>query len=167
MFMEEFGPLIRRHYRRKLGRVMRRVVDSQDLLSTITRRLDRRVLSGGLRLTEPNQLWALIYRIGDTALVDRVHLTERLARLESADTEVGTLLRRKVLDSGQDEQSFASGIDSILSSLETDDDRTLLVLWMHEKNFVQIGEQLGISPATARKRWERMRGVLRDRLEAR
>src|SRR5688572_28295557 len=51
--------LLRRRYRHKLGSALRRIVDSEDLVSTVSRRLDAYVLSGRVRAVTLQQLWAL------------------------------------------------------------------------------------------------------------
>ena len=51
VFVTRYGSRIRRRIRGKLSRAMRRIFDSQDILSTLGRRLDSFVHSGGVQAT--------------------------------------------------------------------------------------------------------------------
>ncbi|HZW08583.1 MAG TPA: ECF-type sigma factor [Phycisphaerales bacterium] len=162
-FVSRYGPLIRAHYRRRIGRSMQRLVDSQDLLSTIARRLCQRVSNRRIRAVDRRQLWAMVYRIGDGALVDRVRVLARLRSLEADSSEFVHMLRER-LDRPEDVAgaAFAEELAAMLASLETEIDRRLLVMWLHGTALGDAGAEFGLSAAATRKRWERIRGHLRQ-----
>lgn len=165
-FLERYGPLVRAHYRRKIGRSMRRLVDSQDLLSTIARRLCQRVKAKRVLATDDRQLWALVYRIGDDALIDRVRIISRLRELESAGSPFVQALRQRLdrPERGSDAE-FSEELGAIIESVASPSDRELLVRWLHGETLSQAGEALGLSAPATRKRWQRLREEIRNTLE--
>jgi DNA-directed RNA polymerase specialized sigma24 family protein len=164
-FVHRYGPVIRAHYRRRIGRSMQRLVDSQDLLSTIARRLCQRVSSRRVRASDRHQLWTLVFRIGDGALVDRIRILSRLRSLEG-DSEFVHLLRGRLDRPGDSSgNEFAEELAGMLDSLHTETDKTLLVMWLHGMPLAEAGAEFGLTPPAARKRWERIRHALRARLE--
>jgi DNA-directed RNA polymerase specialized sigma24 family protein len=165
-FVVRYGPVIRAHYRRRIGRSMQRLVDSQDLLSTIARRLCQRVSNRRVQASDRQQFWALVFRIGDGALVDRMRIVSRLRSLE-ADTSPFVHMLRERLDRPEDQSgaAFAEELSRMLESLPTDVDRHLLMMWLHGVPSSEAGADFGLSAPAARKRWERIRHVLRRQFE--
>ncbi|HVZ93296.1 MAG TPA: hypothetical protein VG797_02185, partial [Phycisphaerales bacterium] len=86
-FMDRFGPRIKARIRVGLSRGMRRVFDSQDLLSTVSRRLDAMVRSGSLRAANEQQLWSLVFTIAEHSLAEKGRIIRRLKRVEGPDSE--------------------------------------------------------------------------------
>ncbi|MFG0260604.1 MAG: ECF-type sigma factor [Phycisphaerales bacterium JB041] len=164
-FVSRYGPIIRSHFRRKIGASMHRLVDSQDLLSTISRRLCQRVQNGRVRAEDDQQLWALVYRIGNDALIDRVKIVSRLRSLESEGSPFVRGMRDRLDQGGVDSpQEFAEELHRMLGLLSTSADRELLVQWLHGKSLADAGASLGMNAAMARKRWQRIRETLQDAL---
>lgn len=166
-FVSRYGPVIRAHYRRRIGRSMQRLVDSQDLLSTIARRLCQRVSARRVRAADRRELWALVLRIGNGAMVDRIRIVSRLRELEAGSSEFVHGLRAR-LDREDDPSGavFAQELSRMLESLPSSTDRTLLLMWLHGTPLAQAGAEFGLTAAAARKRWERIRATLRRTLEA-
>jgi hypothetical protein len=71
-FLAAPGPAIRARVRHKLGRRVRRVFDSEDILSTVSRRLDGLVADRRLEASEARQMWALIQSIARHATWEKV-----------------------------------------------------------------------------------------------
>lgn len=164
-FVTRYGPIIRSHFRRKIGASMNRLVDSQDLLSTISRRLCQRVQNGRVSAEDDQQLWALVYRIGNDALIDRVKIVSRLRALESEGSPFVRGMRDRLDQSGVGSpQEFAEELHRMLGLLSTSADRELLVQWLHGKTLADAGASLGMNAAMARKRWQRIRETLQDAL---
>ncbi|MCL4740711.1 MAG: hypothetical protein KJZ54_00750 [Phycisphaerales bacterium] len=154
---------IKRRYRARLPGPARRWLDPDDLVSIIGLHLDAYVLSGRLAVANEAQLWSLVFRIGDRVLA-------RLSR--QADLE------RRVVGAGVG--PTASGCPArnprptlrhftaarrpaeTLRSIRRDEDRELLRLRLAGVPFDIIADQLGVSPAAARKRWQRLIATLRS-----
>ncbi len=165
-FLTEYGPVVRAHFRRKIGPGMQRLVDSQDLLSTILRRLCQRVGGAGIRAENHRQFWALVYRIGNDALVDRIQVVSRLREMQTQGSDFARFMAERLVSSGpQAEHEFTEQLALILERIESSVDRELLVLWLHGRSLSDAGEALGLSPAGARKRWQRLRETIRASLE--
>lgn len=161
-FLDRYGDLLRAHYRRKIGRSMRRLVDSQDLLSTIARRLCMRVKASKIRAVNTKQLWALIYRIGDGALVDRVRIIERLRSLEEVNSPfVNDLRQRLDREDTNTDADFADELNQMCQALHTDADRYILVQWLNGEPLADIAEELDMKAPMIRKRWQRIRETIR------
>lgn len=165
--MQRYGPILRRRFRHKLGRSLRRLFDSQELSSTVARRFDQFVRSGKVRAETPGQLVALLEQIANNALARKIRVMEHLRRVESAeDSPLASALLdrlRTADESGPEEAELA--IDRLLRSLESPEEREMLSLWLGGASHGVIAAHLDITPAAARKRWERLRHRLRELIE--
>lgn len=165
-FIERYGPMVRRRVRGKLGESMRRMFDSQDILSTVSRRLDRYAAAGKIRATSEPELWKLVLRMVDSAMVDKFRLVRRLRRAEGDDPELSRLLlRRFESPSPEDEEAAERSLDRAFASLGQTDDRQFLSLWLRGHRHATIAGVLGISPEAARQRWLVIRDLLRAEFE--
>src|SRR5262245_42454435 len=73
-FVARFAPNIRRRIRGKMNPAMRRLFDSQEILSTLVRRLDEFVGAGQLNAESIPQLWSLLFRIADNSLIEKARV---------------------------------------------------------------------------------------------
>ena len=163
-FVTKYGPRIRRRVRARMNPSMRRIFDSEELLSTMARRLDQFVHEG--RMTAENQarLWALVNRIGDNAVVDRYRLMKRLDSIEAADGPAAATIRRRQ-ESSPDDSSSPIAIDEVLDWIVDPRDRQILMLWLHDVPLTTIAECLKMTATAVRKRWQGVREHLRERLD--
>lgn len=164
-FVDRYGSRIRRRVRAKLSPSMRRIFDSQEMLSTLARRLDQFVRDR--RMTADNQarLWALVGRISDNALIDKARLFKRISALESPDGPAQ--YERGLAFTASDpstpvEQTVQ--LDQLVAWISDDRDKQILTLWLHDVSLGTIAEYLQMSPAAVRKRWQLIRERLRERL---
>lgn len=161
-FLTQNEELIRRRYRQKMGRAMRRLCDSQELVSTIARRFDKMVSDGEVRAASERQLWALIFSIGDHALADKGRILRHLERVEGPDSDVAREWRLRFARAERSTPDGMEGeLDSMLRALDEPIDRQILTMWLMGIEFSMIASELSMEPATARKRWERIRTRLR------
>lgn len=85
-FVLRYGALIRLRVRERLGPSVRRVFDSEDLLSTLVRRMDSLIERGAVRAESPAQLWELLTSIMVQAASEyarRAMMEERRAPLSA------------------------------------------------------------------------------------
>lgn len=165
-FISAYGPLIRRRVGGKMDGKFRRLFDSQELLSTVGRRLDRYVLSGRIRAETTLQLFILVFRMADAAMVDKARIMRRVDLTESEDSPFACALRRRILDAERSGPDGAENqIDAAFRSLPNALDREILALWLHGKQHIVIAGEVGLTPDAVRKRWQAIREKLRVHLE--
>lgn len=163
-FVLQNQALIRRRYRHKVGSALRRLIDSEDLVATLSRRLDAYILSGRLQAVTLDQLWALIHRIVENSVSDKGRLLQRLRRAEAEDISLATAIGDRIecqAEAGEDGQLWA-----LLESVHAPVDREIVSLWLADVPLKVIAQQLGMTEENARKRWQRIRKALRERLTA-
>lgn len=168
LFVEAYGPFVRRRVRGKLGPSMRRLFDSQEILSTLSRRLDRYVRSGRLQASTEPQLWALVFKMVDAALIDKVRIIRRLRHAEGEDSEFARTWLSRIDRAGRIPAQEGDGveleIDAALRLLPSAVDRQILSLWLMGNSHRVIGGYLGISADATRQRWQAIRERLRAAL---
>lgn len=166
-FITRYGPQIRRRIRGKLNQSMRRLFDSQEILSTVSRRLDLYILQGKLDVDAIEQLWKLVFRIADHALIEKARLYRRLQSVEGSDSAIAHALLWRLRDAELSETEGAEiEIDATLRLLENTMDRQILSMWLTGMSHAAIGRELGRSTEFVRKRWQRVKDTLRSELES-
>ena|GEM_PF-998158 len=170
-FVMRYGPRIRRRVRARLNPSMRRIFDSEELLSTMARRLDQFVKDGKLTAENQARLWALINRIGDNAVIDRYRLMKRLDEIESPTGKFALRLRSHQADAtaaadavDDPEQTTPLPIADVMQWVIDPRDRQILMLWLHDVPLATIAECMSMNAPAVRKRWQTIRERLRDRL---
>lgn len=150
-----YGPLLRQRIRSKLGKGVRALFDSEDILATVARRLDAALVMGTVRINDAEHLLALVQRMMRSAVVDKARIVKRLRAADGHDAEWSSRLLTQMCVTSPDLD--ADGLDRLTSRLEHRDDRLQLWLWLRGESHETIAHELGITPAAARKRWERLR----------
>lgn len=165
-FISSNAPLIRRRFRHKLGRAMRRVFDSQELISTVSRRLDRLVKQGMVRAVNERQLWSLVFDIAEHAVIDKSRTLKRLEKVEAQDSPFAEMLRSCLLQEHDAVPKDAVELGDLFESLADPVDREILAMWLNGTSHLVVAQLLDIPHATVRKRWERIKDKCRNRLES-
>lgn len=165
-FVTVYGPLVRRRVRGKLNPGMRRLFDSQEILSTLSRRLDRYVRSGRVEASTEPQLWALVFKMVDAALVDKVRIIRRLRHVEAEDSPFARTFLTRLDEAGKHgDEGVALEIDAALRLLPNATDRQIVSLWLMGNSHRVIADYVGISHDATRKRWQSIRERLKSLLE--
>jgi RNA polymerase sigma factor (sigma-70 family) len=165
-FISSNAPLIRRRFRHKLGRAMRRVFDSQELISTVSRRLDRLVKQGMVRAVNERQLWSLVFDIAEHAVIDKSRTLKRLEKVEAQDSPFAEILRTCLLKDQDAQPTETVELGDLFESLPDPVDREILAMWLNGTSHLVVGQLLDIPHATVRKRWERIKDKCRSRIES-
>lgn len=165
-FIRRYGPRLRRRIRSRLGPRMRRVFDSQDILSTLSRRLDGFVARGGLRVQSENQLWAFVLRMAENATIDKQRVLRRLQAVEGEDSPVASELARRIERGGHADDDAGAGIEieRALALLDDPIDKEILSMWVAGHPHTVTAESVGLTAAAVRKRWQMIRARLREGL---
>ncbi len=164
-FIQRFGARIRRRVRPKLGLSVRRLFDSEDILSTVSRRLDAFVAGGQVAAKTENELWALVFRITARALLDKVRVCRRL-RLAGDDDGAFASAMLERFSGSRDDTTFDLELERVFRLLDDETDRQILAMWLHDTPSREVSALLGIPEGTVRWRWARVRGALREQLQA-
>ena len=163
LFVSRYGPRIRRRIRGKLGPGMRRIFDSQDILSSVGRRLDAFIHGRKLTANNEQELWGLVHRIASRVLIDKARIFYQLEEVEREDSAFAYMLAGRLR---QADRSSNSGIeielDQVFEFVGDQTDCTILFHWLEGKDYAAIAEIVHLTPAYVRKRWERLKARLRE-----
>ena len=164
VFITQYNTRIRRRIRGKLNPSMRRVFDSQDILSTLGRRLDQYVQSGNLQASSENQLWALIYRMATNAVIDKSRMYRRLQKVEGFDGVFAQELMMRCRHADRRTRDGAEiEIEKAMSTLTNDIDREILTQWLIGLKLSEIAKSIDLAHTAVRKRWQKIRELLQTR----
>ena len=163
-FITTYGSKIRRRVRRKLSQPMRRVFDSQEILSTIGRRLDLYVHGQRLKSTEASQFWALIFKMADRAVIDKQRIFDRLQSVDHCDSDFAKMLCARLVKADENNM-LEIEVEEITDALDDPQDQQILTLWLQNKTSTEIAAALGRKRDDIRKRWSRIRDLLKNKLE--
>jgi RNA polymerase sigma factor (sigma-70 family) len=165
-FLSRYGPLIRRRVRGKLRASVRRLYDSQDILSTLSRRLDAYVRNGKFQARSEDEFWGMIFKVAQNSMAEKARLVDALETKEGEDSDFATWMLGRLNSPPESENAPGSSLDldDMLDVLQTDEDRTIVRLWATGSNHVQIAAHLGLSETAIRQRWSRIRLVLQEGL---
>jgi DNA-directed RNA polymerase specialized sigma24 family protein len=161
-FISRYGPRIRRRVRGKLSPAMRRLFDSQEILATVARRLDKMVAAGRLQAVSDGQVWSLVFTIADRSLIEKARMFRTLQAREGEDSPLATSMLSRLRRAEREPDGPEMEVERALQSLGDRLDRQILGLWLMGKGATSIAAVVDMEPATVRKRWERIRGQLRD-----
>jgi DNA-directed RNA polymerase specialized sigma24 family protein len=163
-FFDRYESRIRRRIRGKLNPPMRRLFDSQEIFSTLGRRLCMYVQAGKLGATNQQQLWALLTRMANNAVIDKSRVFRRLRDMEGEDSVFaqGMLAQLQRAERHSD-QGVEVEISEALNLFTDSDDRQILSLWLIGKPHSQIAFLVQLPADTVRKRWQKIREKLQDR----
>lgn len=159
-FVVRYGDLIRLRIRDKIGPRLRRVLDSEDVLSTVTRRLDGLVRDGAIRAGTNAEFWSLISAIANHAVSENIRALKRECNTVEGWPEASDQPDKSVpVDDPTEEQR---ALADIVESLHDETDRRVLWMRLHDHPHETIASEIGASPAAVRMRWSRIRKALRQ-----
>lgn len=152
---------IRAIARRKLTLATRSVHDSEDVFSSVLRRLDTLAADGKLRPRSENDLWGLVVVIARNCAVSKTRMIERA---KSILTDDGPLAYEIVtrLDACVCDEEATVLLRRMMAALSDSRDRQILDLQFRGANHAAIAAFFGISPEASRQRW----GTVRRKLSA-
>jgi DNA-directed RNA polymerase specialized sigma24 family protein len=163
-FMTRYASRIQRRIRGKLSPAMRRIYDSQDILSTVSRRLDVYVRAGKLEALSADQFWALVLRMANNAVVDKARVFRRLEHIEGSDGPLARQIRQRLNDAeARRRDGAAIEIERAMRLFDDPIDRDILSSWLMGTPHSVTADAIGLSAAAVRKRWQGIRGRLQER----
>ncbi len=164
-FIDRYGSRIRRRMRDKLGVSMRRVFDSQDLLSTLSRRMDEMVTTGRIRAANDSQLWSLVMSVASHAISENARLVSKLKTIDSPTAlDDNPVSDEKFLELVAGDIDARVELQDVFERLQDDVDRHILWMWLMEAPHKRIAAELDMTPSSVRMRWHRITSRLRSSL---
>lgn len=153
---------IRAIARRKLTRSTRSVFDSEDILSSVLRRLDGMAQRGRLQPRNEDELWALVAAIARNTALSKTQLIERVrARVSEDGPYAQEVLRR--LNACADDDEATLLVHRMMHTLKQGPDRQILAMMLRGASHRAIAAFLGTTEAASRQRWKRIRDELCER----
>ncbi|TVQ59449.1 MAG: sigma-70 family RNA polymerase sigma factor [Phycisphaerales bacterium] len=162
-FVTRYESRIRRRIRGKLGPAMRRLFDSQDILSTLGRRLDRFVRAERVEARTPDELWSLIMGMANNAVVDKARVYRRLRRVERDDAGFADLMLTRLNEGERARRDPEIDLEAAFDALKSEVDRQILTMWLTGSRHAHIANSVGLSPDAVRQRWQTIKSHLRER----
>ena len=157
-FLRRNHDVLRQRIRRRIRRVGRRLFDSQEILSTVVRRLDRMVSLGTVQALNPAALMGLLVQIAERSVVDKARVVDRIRRVEGEDSALADEMRKRLSegdragpDAGEDV------IAQVFEGLGGPREREILALWLRGCPLRSIAEQMGTQADTMRQQWAKIR----------
>lgn len=145
--------------RRRLTLNTRSVFDSEDVFSSVVRRLDGLAAEGELRPQSEAELWALAKQIAMNTAVSKTRLIERARALLTDDGplayEVGRRLNACL---GDDDAGVL--VHKMYEALENSAERQIFGLMLRGASHRAVSQLLGISEDACRQRWMTIRRKL-------
>lgn len=161
IFITRYGSRLRRRIRGKLSSSMRRVFDSQDILSTVGRMLDVYVRDGKMEAASELQLWSLVLRMADNAVINKAKLFGRLEKVEEEDGPFAReVLRRLHEAESRIREGAMVEIERAIDLFKDNVDRQVLTLWLVGRPLGEIAELLDLTSQAVRKRWQTIKSIL-------
>lgn len=163
-FVLRYGALIKRRARSRLRNRTRRLFDSQDILSTVGRRLDTIVRERRVTARTGDQFWSLVNKVMNTSLIEKARVVEALREKEGAESSFASEMLSELerLERSPRSEGFEFAFDDMLALLESDEDRTIVSLWASGVTYREIAEHLGCQETRVRQRFYRACAKLRD-----
>ncbi|RMD62037.1 MAG: hypothetical protein D6824_07285 [Planctomycetota bacterium] len=166
-FLMVNSELIRRRVRGRLGPALRRIFESEDIVSTVGRRLDEYIRKGEPSVRTEGELLGLILRMAFNAVVDKGRICNRLQRVEQGEEVFASQMLRQLQNDAAPPTSASaeSVVNRALETLDDEIDCRILWMWLMDRRLQDIAETLNMTAPAVRMRWARIKEKLRPMLE--
>lgn len=152
---------LRDQFRYRIGPELRRLMDSEDLVSSVARRLDHAVSAGRATFANEAEMWGFLRTLADRVLADRTRELARLRRAESeatrGDPPGGATPSTDRPVPGVDSENIETRAFGLLRS---EAERRVLTLWLRGMSLSAIATDIGVPAPTVRQQWLRVRNRL-------
>lgn len=152
--------LLRRIHAR-IGGSTRKITDTEDILSTVARRLDRLIADGRLEAGNERQLFALIHAITDRTLLEKHRMATRAQKRETTSVVGRRVEEAKGSGDGRIEPR---ALEKIVGMVTDPIDRQILDGKARGWSYGTLALELGISEDSVRQRWSRLRRKVQEAL---
>lgn len=153
---------IRAIARRKLTAATRSTFDSEDVMASVLRRMDKLAMEGVLRPRSEGELWSLIQTIASNTAVSKTRLIERARILLTEDGSYAYEFLSRLNRCNTDDEAQLLVL-RIAGALTGDRDRQIFLARIRGASHHAIAGILKISEAACRQSWMR---ICRDLFDA-
>lgn len=151
---------IRRIARAKLTLATRTAFDSEDVMSSVLRRVDQLAANGTLRPANEAELWALIKTIASNTAVSKTRLIERARILLTEDGEYAYILVRRLQACATDDEAQLLVL-RMAGLLKNERARQVFLLRVRGVSHAAVAAALESSEGACRQNWMQMCRELR------
>ena len=147
---------------RLIGNDARRVTDTEDVLSTTLRRVDRAIAQGTFEAQSDAQFFAFVHGVIERSILEKARDSRRLTHRELIAE------RLKAISTVQNKESrtfTAEQTEHIGRAIKDPVDREIVLLRGRGIKFAVIAETMGMTPFAVRKRWSRIRLTVQQYIE--
>jgi hypothetical protein len=155
-FLLERADEIRAVARRKLTNVARSSFDSEDVLSSVVRRMDKLFHDGRLQVATRDELWRLVQAVTSNRAVSFTRLRERMKQLGAEGGAYEQHLANVFSTCESDDEAILT-LYQVAARLAQPADRQLFLLRARGANHRAAAAVLGTSEEAARQRWASVR----------
>lgn len=149
------------------GRVSRKLrqagvdgIDTEDVLSSVLRRIDMALLRGVLRTEDNREFWAYVVAVTNNVTLNKLRTARvRLIGVPTRGDEPRRLASRFAGCSDNDEA--AELLHDMIMSLRSDTDRELVFWKLSGTSYIAISAATGRSPEALRSQWAKICRQLR------
>ncbi len=147
---------------RLIGNDARRVTDTEDVLSTTLRRVDRAIIQGTFEAQSDAQFFAFVHRVIERSILEKARASRRLTHREL----LAERLKAITTVHKQESRIFsAEKTEQIGKAIKDPIDREIVLLRGRGIKFAMIAETMGMTPFAVRKRWSRIRMTVQQYIE--
>ena len=103
--------------------------------------------------------------MAENAIVDKARVFRRLRRVEDEDSPFAHHLSRRLRQASRAQKAGVEiELGRVLEHVPDPVDREILSLWLVGTDHAAIADHLELAAPTVRKRWQRIRAALQERL---
>lgn len=146
---------IRAIARRKLTQSTRSTFDSEDVMASVLRRMDKLAMEGVLRPRSEGELWALIQTIASNTAVSKTRLIERARFLLTEDGSYAYEFLNRLNSCGTDDEAQLL-VFRMAGALEGNRDRQIFLARVRGATHHAIAGMLKMSESACRQHWMRI-----------
>ncbi len=120
--------------------------------------------SRSVEATSEAQLWALVYRMAENAVIDKARVFRRLEEVETEDGPFAQHLLQRLRTAEERATDGAQiEIGAVMEFIKDPIDRQILHLWLQGTRHLVIAEYVELAPTAVRKRWQEIKYKLHER----
>lgn len=153
--------MIRRVARLKMSSSLNAAFDSQDIFSTLIRRIDSAVAQDRLSFDDRKRLMGYVLRATDRVIIDKARTVSRQRRAEASATPA----TRELMPESRAGDPERPALGQLMDSLNDERDLVVIESYLAGRPQRVTAKMLNSSTEAIRERWKRIRARLCEQYE--